>query len=944
MKKIISVFALLAFTFSMASAAPTIYPTPQEASFPGGTTRVETVEVVYSTLCETDSPMPDGVYSLIITPGKLVVEITGGGEQTLYYAKQTLSQLLQGVPGAQDAHRDPFPDLSIEQVAKLGELPLGKVIDWPDLPYRGVVEGYYGAPWSHEARLAQFAFYGRNKMNTYIYAPKDDPYHHGKGCYQPYPEAKAAEIRELVQAAHKNHVRFVWGIHPANTVKWQENEGRTQLDALCEKLQMMYDLGVRDFAVLVDDSFGEIGKAERQVQLCNYLLENFIHKHPDVNQTLIMCPTGYNRAWTNPWFLRTLGEGLHADIPVMWTGNTVVNDITHESQTWVKTHVQRPTFVWWNWPCSDFKRSRLSMGRAYGMGSEAEMKQLMSGFVANPMEHAEANKVGLFGVANYTWNITGFDSVTTWKDGIRRLYPQDAEAMQVFCNHNSYLLPNNHGYYREESVEIAPVAKVFMDSLDHGNPDLKAMDDIRAEFRRMSSAGQQLLNSTHLAALQKEISPWLQQFVLTGRSGVQVLAALEELAPQKKLTNFFEAMETLAQMQATARTDWNGGQVKTVHDVEVAMYAMTPAMRNAFRYVNRSMYALLAGRKNVSPVFSTNRGNPAKNKSALNDGNARTFWSSDAVQQEGDWFCLDYGEPVDIRRVNLLMGGARANDYALAGQFEISDDGENWTPIGGECSGPAAVLNIARTPVRARMVRFRITRAQHKWMSIYEFSINRIVPPYVTNNLVARPKLSATTNGNIVSVNRVMEVFQILPGEFIDLEIPSLITPNWVEINLENADLVNWANVELTLEDGSRVPVRGEVNKNRLYVKEGLPKKPVSSLRLTNSGDSPREIKITLFRLGAAMGNAPQSMDLLVDNDLSTFVSCGEQGVDVDIALPPNTTEAIVVGTAECTLDNAKKIGQDSHTQRFSVPAGTRKLRLKAPAQTGTFISELIFK
>ena len=941
--KMHSIISVILVAFAAAQAAPpTIYPTPHKAEFPGGTTRVKKVEVVYVE-CETAEGETAGQgYSLTITPGKLVVEAED--EDALFYAKQTLSQMLQGVPGAQDMHKDPFPNKSLEEVAKMGELPLGEVVDKPDLPYRGVVEGYYGAPWSREMRVSQFAFYGRNKMNTYIYAPKDDPYHHGQGCYKPYPEEKAAEIRELVKIARKNHVHFVWGIHPANTVKWQENGGRNQLDALCAKLQMMYDLGVRDFAVLVDDSSGEIGKPERQVQLSNYLLENFIHKHPDVNQTLIMCPTGYNRSWTNPWFLRTLGEGLHKDIPVMWTGNTVVNDITHESQTWVSSHLQRPTFVWWNWPCSDFKRSRLSMGRTYGMGQEPDMKKLLSGFVANPMEQAEACKVGLFGVANYTWNITAFDSDRTWKDGIKLLYPKDAAAMQVFCNHNSYLLPNNHGFFREESVEVAPVVKRFVTSLESDAPNKEDMAAIRAEFAGIESAGKRLSKSQHLGALKAEIAPWLEQFTLTGHAGVKALDALAAKSPDKKLASFFEAMESMAQMRTITRTEWNNGNLKPVADVEVAMLVMTPALQSTCRYLNRSVYSLLAGRPSAAPVFTTNRGNPTKDRAALDDGNPRTFWSNDGRQQVGDWVCLDFGEPIDLRRVNLLMGGARAGDYALAGQFEISDDGTTWQPLGEECNGPAAVLNLTRQPARARMLRFRITRAQQRWLAIYDFSVNRLVPPYVTSNLSSHTKLTANQTDKNVSINRVMEVFPIRPGEFIDLEIPALVTPGWVEINLENADLVDWADVKLTLEDGRRVPVRGEVSKNRLYVKDGLPKAPVSSLRLTNISDTAREIKITLFRIGTSPEDVPQSADLLTDNDLSTFISCDSRPLKLNIPLPKGTRELIVVGTADCEVKDAVLKGRDSHTQRFRLPKGVKTLQLTAPVQKGKFISELIFK
>ena len=184
---------------------------------------------------------------------------------------------------------------------------------------------------------------------------------------------------------------------------------------------------------------------------------------------------------------------------------------------------------------------------------------------------------------------------------------------------------------------------------------------------------------------------------------------------------------------------------------------------------------------------------------------------------------------------------------------------------------------------------------------------------------------------------------KIQKGEFIDLEIPSLVIPGWVEINVENAELADWADVELTLENGRRVPVRGEVVKNRLYVKDGLPKKPVSSLRLRNRGKETREIKITLFRLGVPNGNTPQSADLLTDNDLSTFISCGQQAVNVSLPVPKGTRHVMVVGTARSNIKDAQFIGREKGIRRFELPADKESIRLTAPIQEGKFISEVIF-
>ena len=123
-----------------------------------------------------------------------------------------------------------------------------------------------------------------------------------------------------------------------------------------------------------------------------------------------------------------------------------------------------------------------------------------------------------------------------------------------------------------------------------------------------------------------------------------------------------------------------------------------------------------------------------------------------------------------------------------------------------------------------------------------------------------------------------------------------------------------------------------------------MPKEPISSLRLTHVGSEKQEIKLTLYRVGIAEGNVPQSADILTDNDLASYVSCDEKEVDVNLLVPENMKEAIVVGTADCVLHGAKAGEKTTHLHRFTLPAGCRSLRLTAPCQKGRFISEVIFK
>ena len=950
LKSFLSVISLAAFslisTYQQAQGV-VIYPQPQHNGMRSVTTKVTEARTFMRTseskggMWERLPNVPGG-YAIEITPGKLT--IYANDMDGRYYARQSIIQMLYNVPDAQLAHNDVFADKSLREVTRLGELPMGILVDWPDLPWRGVVEGYYGAPWSFEARCSLFRFMGRNKMNLYIYAPKDDPYHHGKGCYKPYPPLKAAELRDLVSYARQNHVRFVWAIHPANTVRWAQNGGKEQLEGLCHKLRQLYDLGVRDFGVLVDDSSGEIGKAERQVQLTNYILENFIRKHPDVNQTLIMCPTGYNRSWTNEQFLTTLGSGLDKSIPVMWTGDTVVHDITLSGQQWVNKHVQRPTFIWWNWPCNDFKRSRLSMGRTYGLDTHPDMKNQMSGFVANPMEHAEASKVGLFGVANYTWNIDDFESRSTWEAGITRLYPRHREAMRIFCEHNSYLLPNGHGYFREESVAIAPTAQAFIDSIAADAPDLKAGQLLQLEFDKMITAARELKHTNNpVAGLCQEIRPWLDQFELVGVAGASIMTAFAT-EDEYLFHYFFDTVKALYDMRSTLRNEWSASGVRKVDDVEVAAYAMTPVLNAAFSYLNARVYAELSGQKRAVPRFTASCGNPKAEPARIMDGRPNSFWSNDCRQQAGQWYCLDHGSPVSINNICLIMGGQRQKDYPETVQFEVSDDATNWQPVGAPQHGNMAIVNLSNAPIRARYVRFRIVTPRPNWLSICEFAVNRTLPPYVDSDVEGQ-NLTAYSNNSDIGINRVMEVFKLQPKHHITLELPTPIHPEWVQMNLENGQINQWGNITLTLESGQVVPLQAEAKNNRIFVKkEHLPKERITAMSISNTGSEAQEIKLTIFNIGITPDALDTDTRSIYDADIATAYLCSKAPLDATFPVPDGATELITVGNIRCGVTGATLTSEGEHVCRYKIQPGVKQVRITHPKKAYSFLNEVIFK
>ena len=204
----------------------------------------------------------------------------------------------------------------------------------------------------------------------------------------------------------------------------------------------MYQLGVRSFAVFFDDISGEGTNPQKQAELLNYIDENFAQTKPDVNQ-LVMCPTEYNKSWSNPNgnYLTTLGEKLNPSVQIMWTGDRVISDITRDGMAWINERIKRPAYIWWNFPVSDYVRDHLLLGPVYG--NDTTIAKEMSGFVTNPMEHAESSKIAIYSVASYAWNPAKYDTWQTWKDAIRTILPSASGELECFAIHNSDLGPTD---------------------------------------------------------------------------------------------------------------------------------------------------------------------------------------------------------------------------------------------------------------------------------------------------------------------------------------------------------------------------------------------------------------------------------------------------------------------------------------------------------------------
>lgn len=428
-----------------------------------------------------------GAYMLSVTPKG--VTIVGNDETGAFYGIQTLRQLLDG-----DAK----------------SLPSLEIYDWPALESRGVVEGFYGEPWSHRTRLDLIDFYGRNKMNMYIYAPKDDPYHRTPNWRVPYPEKEAADIRELAEACRRNRVDFVWAVHPGGDIKWNQED----YDLLLKKFESVYDLGVRRFAVFFDDISGEGCDSHKQSALINNLTRDFVEKRPDVGNIIIV-PTDYTELWANRserGQLAIYGRELSPKTEVLWTGKYVCGDITPETMEFVGSRIGHPALVWWNYPVTDYCREKLLQGPVYGLDNTLSPENTR-GLLSNPMEHGEASQLALYGVADWTWNPGNYNPLDNWERALVYLMPEASDAYRTFAIHNGDT--KRDGYRRAESWETR--------TFDFNDYSPAAFEYLRQEFTRVKAAPAEIRAKATNRRLVGELEPWLVQFEKLGDNGLRTL-------------------------------------------------------------------------------------------------------------------------------------------------------------------------------------------------------------------------------------------------------------------------------------------------------------------------------------------------------------------------------------------------------------------------------------
>lgn len=415
----------------------------------------------------------------------MTIAIEGIDEVGTYYGVKTLKQLI-----VNDNEQKVMPEVYIN--------------DYPTQHVRAIVEGFYGNPWTHQDRLDQFKFYGENKLNMYIYAPKDDPYHRDK-WREPYPSEEMERMQELINTATENKVDFVFAISPGKDI---DIKSESDYKALVNKCESLYKMGVRSFAIFWDDIFTDDGAG--QAALMNRFNKEFVKIKGDV-KPLLTVPTQY---WASVMYdgdgnVKPYTEGfsknLDTDIEVTWTGHDVMSQtVTLGDADKVNNLYNRKMLLWWNYPVNDYNINKLGLGPIYNLGNDLNRK--IGGFVMNPMEFGEASKITLHTGADYAWNTAAYDYNKAWDNAISDIVGEKLkESFKVFADHSTRLDTG-----REDAPEMKAIMEAFWSKVDNNQLPAAELESLKSGFEIIKSAVADTQSKLH-AAMLEEVAPQLQK-------------------------------------------------------------------------------------------------------------------------------------------------------------------------------------------------------------------------------------------------------------------------------------------------------------------------------------------------------------------------------------------------------------------------------------------------
>ena len=610
--------------------------------------------------------------------------------------------------------------------------------DWADVASRGFIEGYYGNPWSTEDRINLMKWGGYYKLNSYFYAPKNDPKHNAKWRELYTEEELNTLIRPLAEAGNASKCRFVYALHTFmyNPVRFDGNY-QADLKAVQDKLAQVIEAGVRQVAILADDA-GNVGGNNYNKFLTDMTawLAEMKKTYPDLKQTLPFCPQEY--MYNGQEYYKNFPE----NVQIVMTGGRVWGEVNQNFTNTFTNNAGRGPYMWINWPCTDNSKSHLIMGGYTTFLQPGVDPAKIQGIVLNPMQQSEPSKVAIFGNACYSWNIWENADIANkaWKDSFKYVDHNSAvktEASTALYELSKHMMNQNMDSRvtaLQESVELAPKLTAFRDKLKTGTVTVEEADALIAEFQILQNAAAVYREQAVDIKVRDQIVYWLDCWDDTTVSAIGYLNAIKAIVNEDADTALrYNAEAKAAFEQSKTHELW---YLDHYEKAEVGVQHIVPFIKAMAKYVtdyidtgvNPNTQKRYTGTVTYEQISIQN--NASEDKYFDRDNSSEVWLAKGPYENPGRdtipagaTLTVTFPEPKTIGSFRLVQGVSAKSDKFSNADVEYQIEGTStWTKAGTLSDKGDQTISFGNV-ANVKAVRIHNNTVTGGWVRIGEIEI-----------------------------------------------------------------------------------------------------------------------------------------------------------------------------------------------------------------------------
>lgn len=740
--------------------------------------------------------------------GLAQVVILGEDTNAAFFALASLEQMLDGDKEA---------------------MPCVAIYDYADQQSRGLVEGYYGFPYSVSVKKDLMKFMMRHKMNTFLYGAKGDPYH-SDVWKDAYPVNVTADqekrgwlsqdmIKEIAEMSHETKVNFIWAIHPGNSFLGSN----TAVNDILGKFDKMYQLGVRQFAIFVDDVSIPSTEADYKLNAdrLTAIQRGLEAKYntpgtapADTVMPVHFVPQIYCSAFAGGGeeqrkaFFTALAE-TPKNVMIYTTGWGVWSVPNSSDFNQVKQYLGRNVAWWWNYPCNDNADGRIYTMDTYtnfadmpAVNSNATLpSELLNGcgIVSNPMQQGEVAKIPLFSVANYAWNTSAFDNKSSWEASFPAIVGKEKAATYRFLaehlryNGNSELQSLIDNYKTQISGGNTSDTRLTAKLTEILNAcvELEALKDSETESDRL---------------LYTDLAPWLLKLKQMASAAIelQTVFAMEEnetadrwkkYAPQVTAVDALDADDTY---KSSVLEGKGKGTSICIYPTEVSrscLYPFTTFMKE------RALKDYFTSTENTKGVIFSNLETTKGLCSNAADGSIYLMGATNTLQKD-QYIGIALPRPVMMK--DLVVADTLVANYEVL----YSANGKQWVRYTDKETAMAdfikyiCIKNVADTP---KVLKFTSSKTAFCVVPAVEVTMANVTIPnadlYVEGDVSHSKEL--LVDGDYSTYCCIKRNQQNNDAYTIELSGPAKVTGVRIYMGTVNGDYMNIGRVEVSADGQS---------------------------------------------------------------------------------------------------------------------------------------------